>query len=102
MSRAKKGLVLINIGRGPLIDEEALVKALSDGTIAAAALDVFTIEPLPESSPFWGLPNVLISPHNADYLVDSRQKSVRFFVENCERFLKEEELECIVDKESGY
>lgn len=99
---AKKGMVLINIGRGALLDENALVAILQDGTIAAAALDVFSTEPLPTESPLWRLPNVLVSPHNADLTNDSRHKSVRFFAHNCRRFLAGEELECIVDKTSGY
>lgn len=100
--QCKKSAVFINIGRGALVDEEALIEALSEGTIAAAALDVFTVEPLPESSRLWELPNVLISAHNADLLKDSRHKSVRFFTENCARFLAKEEVHCIVDKTSGY
>jgi phosphoglycerate dehydrogenase-like enzyme len=71
--KAKKSMILINIGRGALIDEEALARVLENDTIAGAALDVFTVEPLPSSSPLWQLPNVLISPHNADLTTDSRQ-----------------------------
>ena len=102
LKHAKKGQIIINIGRGPLIDEEALIVALRDGVVAGAALDVFTVEPLPQSSELWTLPNVLVSPHNADHLIDSRAKSVRFFTENCKRFLSGEDLECIVDKNAGY
>lgn len=98
----KTGQVLINIGRGAIIDESALMTALSSGVLKGAALDVFVEEPLPSTSPFWGLPNVLISPHNADQTVDFRHKSVRFFCENCSRFLQGEELLCVVDKKSGY
>lgn len=99
---AKKGMVLINIGRGALIDEDALIATLQDGTIAGAALDVFTVEPLPATSPLWSMRNVFISAHNADLTSDSRHRSVRFFAANCARFLAGEELECIVDKTSGY
>ena len=102
LEHAKKSAVLINIGRGPLLDEAALVTALRDGIIRGAALDVFSVEPLPSYSPLWALPNVLISPHNADILVDSRHSSVRFFTENCAKFLAGEQLDCIVDKTSGY
>ena len=102
LRQCKKGQILINIGRGALIDEDALVRVLQDGTLAGAALDVFTVEPLPESSPLWELENVLISSHNADLLIDSRHKSVRFFTENCARFIAEEDLHCIVDKTAGY
>jgi D-2-hydroxyacid dehydrogenase (NADP+) len=100
--KAKKGQVLINIGRGPLLDEAALVAALQNGDLASAALDVFTVEPLPTSSPLWDLPNVLISPHNADLTEVSRYNSVKFFADNCENFLGGKELECVVDKEAGY
>jgi phosphoglycerate dehydrogenase-like enzyme len=102
LSLAKKGQVFINIGRGALVDEAALIAALQDGTIAAAALDVFTTEPLPADSPLWALPNVLVSPHNADLTNDSRHKSVRFFTANCVKFLAGEDLDCIVDKTAGY
>lgn len=100
--KAKKGQVLINIGRGPLLDEEALVEALKEGHLAAAALDVFTVEPLPITSPLWDLPNVLVSPHNADLTESSRFSSVKFFTQNCENFVSGKELECVVDKEAGY
>eukprot|EP01041_Mallomonas_annulata_P016582 gene16582-34541_t len=103
LAAAKPGQILINIGRGPLIDEEALVTALQDGSrLRGAALDVFCVEPLPESSPFWDIPNVLISPHNADMTTDFRHKSVKFFTENCGRFLEGKSLQAIVDKRSGY
>ncbi|CAM6000692.1 unnamed protein product, partial [Sphagnum balticum] len=94
---AKQDQVFINIGRGPVVVEEALIEALTSGRIRGAALDVFTNEPLPQSSPLWATPNLIISPHGADYTVDSRQSSVRFFTENCERFLAHEELLNIVD-----
>ena len=98
----KRGQVLINVGRRPIIDEAALEAALSSGILKGAALDVFVEEPLPSTSGLWGLPNVLISPHNADQTVDFRHKSVLFFCENCSRFLKEEDLLCVVDKQLGY
>lgn len=102
LRKAKKSQILINIGRGALIDEDALVQALEERWIAGAALDVFTTEPLPQESKLWGLENVLLSPHNADMLVDSRHKSVRLFVENCKKFLADEDLDCMVDKKAGY
>lgn len=102
LKMAKKGQILINIGRGPLLDEKVLIELLKDGIIAGAALDVFNVEPLPADSPLWSLPNVLVSPHNADYTYDSRHKSVRLFTQNCRRFLAGEDLDCIVDKTSGY
>ena len=101
-SRAKKGMVLINIGRGALLDEQALINSLKNGEVAAAGLDVFTVEPLPATSPLWDMPNVLVSPHNADLTEDSRYSSVMFFTKNCENFVTGRELECVVDKEAGY
>jgi phosphoglycerate dehydrogenase-like enzyme len=102
LQKAKRNQILINIGRGALIDEDALIQALEEGWIAGAALDVFTVEPLPPDSKLWQMENVLISPHNADSLTDSRHKSVRLFVENCKKFLADEDLDCIVDKKAGY
>jgi phosphoglycerate dehydrogenase-like enzyme len=99
---AKKGQILINVGRGALLDEEALIRALQCGDVAGAALDVFAVEPLPETSPLWSLPNVLISPHTADITEDSRFSSVKFFTEQCRRFLGGLKLECVVDKDAGY
>ena len=98
----KKGQVLINIARGAIVDELSLVAALSCGFLKGAALDVFVDEPLPTSSLFWDLPNVLISPHNADMTADFRHNSVRLFCENCSRFLEGEELICEIDIEQGY
>jgi phosphoglycerate dehydrogenase-like enzyme len=103
LEHCKAGQVLINIGRGALIDEDALIQELTHSQrLRAAALDVFTVEPLPESSALWSLSNVLISPHNADHTCDARHRSVKFFTENCHRFLANEELECVVNKHEGY
>lgn len=63
---AKKGAVFINVGRGPIVDEPALIEALQDGRLKGAGLDVTAIEPLPKESPLWKLDNVLLSPHNMD------------------------------------
>ena len=102
LAACKEGQVLINVGRGPIIVEDALVNALMSGKLRGAALDVFCVEPLPVSSPLWSLPNVLLSPHNADKTVDFRHKSVKFFTENCKRFIDGEVLLSQVDKFSGY
>jgi phosphoglycerate dehydrogenase-like enzyme len=98
----KASAVLINVGRGAVIDEAALIAALEAGKLRGAALDVFTTEPLPASHPFYGLENVLLSPHTADRSPESRSGAVQFFIENFERFRKGEPLKNVVDKHAGY
>ena len=98
----KPTAVILNVGRGPVIDEKALIAALRENKIRGAALDVFDTEPLPADSPFFDLDNVLISPHSADFLPDLRERALQFFVENFDRFLKGEPLENVVDKHAGY
>ncbi|HQH26540.1 MAG TPA: D-2-hydroxyacid dehydrogenase [Oligoflexia bacterium] len=98
----KPDAVFVNVGRGPVVDEAALIKALSDGTIKAAALDVFEQEPLDPSSPLWAMENVLISPHCADHYPGWIDHTIDFYVENLERFVHGRPLENVVDIESGY
>ena len=82
-----EGAIVINVGRGSLLDEGELVAALRAGRIAGAALDVFEREPLPETSPLWELPNVLISPHNAGVSRDEPERALELFLANLERYL---------------
>ena len=98
----KPDAVLINVGRGPVIEEGALVKALSEKRIKGAALDVFVIEPLPEGHPFYKLENVLLSPHCADHTPDWLDQAMRFFLAQFEQFRKGEPLRNVVDKQLGY
>jgi phosphoglycerate dehydrogenase-like enzyme len=103
----KLSAVLINVGRGAIVDEAALLAALESGPgepakLRGAALDVFATEPLPAGHPFYGLQNVLLSPHTADRSPESRVRAVDFFVQNFERFRIGEPLENIVDKHAGY
>ena len=98
----KSNAVVMNIGRGPVIDEAAMVRALSTRRIRGAALDVFDREPLPEGHPFYKLDNVLLSPHSADHTSDWLDLAMRFFVEQFARFVKGEPLRNIVDKQLGY
>ena len=100
----KPGAIVINVGRGPVIDEAALVRALQSQRIAGAALDVFEHEPLPRSSPLWDMDNVLISPHCTDRTTnpDWLDLSMRFFVQNFHRYLVGEPLENVVDLTGGY
>ncbi|MGA8312420.1 MAG: D-2-hydroxyacid dehydrogenase [Terriglobales bacterium] len=98
----KPAAVVINVGRGPVIREEALVSALLHGRIKGAALDVFDHEPLPEGHPFYKLENVLLSPHCADHTPDWLDRAMQFFIEQFERFQKGEPLMNVVDKKLGY
>jgi phosphoglycerate dehydrogenase-like enzyme len=98
----KPNAVLINIGRGPVVDEQALVRALSERRILGAALDVYDREPLPGGHPFYQLDNVLLSPHSADHTPDWMDLAMRFFLEQFERFRKREPLSNIADKKLGY
>jgi phosphoglycerate dehydrogenase-like enzyme len=98
----KASAVVINIGRGPVIDEPALVAALESGKIRGAALDVFTVEPLPPGHSFYKLQNVLLSPHSADHTLGWRDRAFQCFLDNFARFRKGEPLENVVDKHAGY
>ena len=86
---SKKGQVFINVGRGKLVDEDALLAALGpNGPLLGAACDVFATEPLPDSSPFWDVPNILISAHNADITPNFHHQSVEHFCKNCALYSK--------------
>jgi phosphoglycerate dehydrogenase-like enzyme len=87
-----KGAVLVNIGRGALVDEPALVAALESGHIAGAGLDVFEVEPLPKTSPFWEMDNVIISPHSASTTNNENRLITDLFCENLKRYLAGDEL----------
>ena len=96
------GSYIINIGRGGTIDETALLQALKEGRIAGAGLDVFETEPLPAASPFWGLPNVVITAHYAGSTPYYNRRAFDIFIENLRRYRAGEPLEHVVDKELGY
>ena len=98
----KPNAVVINVGRGPVIDEAAMVRALTEGRIKGAALDVFDTEPLPADHPFYSLENVLLSPHCADHTSDWTEQAMRFFLAQFERYRKGEPLVNVVKKELGY
>ena len=102
LDRIKRGALLINVGRGKLVDDEAVVAALQDGRLGGAALDVFTREPLDAASPYWDLPNVIVTPHIAGAMEDYWTPLVKLFAENLRRFEKGEPLLNVVDKAAGY
>jgi phosphoglycerate dehydrogenase-like enzyme len=94
--------ILVNIARGRLIDDDALVRALESGRIAGAGLDAFHVEPLPDAHPFWRLPNVLITPHTAAFAGDYWPPVVDLFLENMRRYKEGQGLINVVDKRAGY
>lgn len=98
----KPSAVVINVGRGPVIDQGALVRAVHEKKIRGAGLDVFEQEPIAENDPIWSLENVFISPHCADHTHTWHEQAVRFFLRQYQRFQNGEPLENIVDKNLGY
>jgi phosphoglycerate dehydrogenase-like enzyme len=98
----KPEAALINVSRGALVDEPALIEALRSRTIRAAYLDVFVQEPLPSNSPLFDLPNVVITPHNSPYSQNVIDHMVGVFVENFKRYCAGEPLVNVVDKRAGY
>ncbi len=102
LQRVKRGAFLINIARGKLIDDAAVVDALLDGRLGGAALDVFTREPLEPESPYWDLPNVIVTPHTSGSMPDYWTPLIALFSENLRRFEHGEPLLNVVDKAAGY
>lgn len=98
----KPGAYLVNISRGALVDEAALVGALRSGQLSGAALDVFAREPLPAESPLWDLPGVRISPHSADRTPATVERTLAFFEQNLRRVLAGEPPHNVVDRARGY
>jgi phosphoglycerate dehydrogenase-like enzyme len=98
----KPSAVLINLGRGPVVVEEHLVRALRERRIRGAVLDVFDQEPLPANHPFWSLDNVLLSPHTADHTDTWLEEAVELFLENYRRFAASQPLLNVTDKRLGY
>jgi phosphoglycerate dehydrogenase-like enzyme len=88
----RPGAIFVNVGRGGVVDETALVEALRSGHLLGAALDVFADEPLPAESPLWELENVIVSPHTAALSVRENERIVDLFAENLRRYLAGEEL----------
>jgi phosphoglycerate dehydrogenase-like enzyme len=98
----RPGAVVVNVGRGPVIDEPALVAALRGGRLAGACLDVFAREPLPADSPLWELDNVIVCPHVAARTEDEDARAVEVFAANLRRRLAGEPLENVVDPVALY
>lgn len=98
----KPSTVLINVGRGPVVDTDALVRALNCGRIKGAGLDVVDPEPLPAGHPLYAMENVLLSPHCADVVAGWKEDAMRFFLDQYQRFRKSEPLLNVVNKRLGY
>ena len=90
------------MGRGGVVDEVALLGALQTGQIAGAGMDVFAAEPLPEDSPLWKEPNLIISPHISGNTHDYNDKAVALFIANLQRYLARQDLLNLVDRSRGY
>ncbi|MEW6571472.1 MAG: D-2-hydroxyacid dehydrogenase [Nitrospirota bacterium] len=102
LSIMKKEAYVINISRGGIVDEKALIKALKENWIAGACLDVLVEQPLRRDSPFYSLPNVVITHRSAYFSPNSQREIFNLFLTNLKRFIAGEKLLCIVDKEKGY
>jgi phosphoglycerate dehydrogenase-like enzyme len=96
------GSYFINVSRGRVVDEEALLAALRSGKLAGAGLDVTYTEPCPPDNPLWTEPNVILTSHSAGASQNIRARAMRFFVDNLHRYVKGEPLLNLVDKQKGY
>ena len=96
------GSYLVNVSRGRIVDEDALIAALRNGKLAAAGLDVTYVEPCPPDSPLWTEPNVILTGHSAGASQHIRARAMQLFVENLHRYVRGEPLENVVDKQKGY
>lgn len=101
-AQMKDGVILADVSRGHVIQQNALIDALGEGKVAAAVLDVFEEEPLPEGNPLWALNNVLISPHCSSVYEGWEEASFNLFLENLGRWINKETLKNIVDPQRGY
>jgi len=100
--RMKKDAIIINMARGSVIDEVALVEALREGEIAGAGLDVVETEPLPKDSPLWDMSNVLLTPHATPQMPDKTQRSINVIVENVARYRAGKALLNAIDSRDLY
>jgi len=98
----KKEAYFLNLARGNVVDENALIKALENKEIAGAALDVFSTEPLPEDSPLWEMENVIITPHLAAISPQYNKRAMEVFRKNLRLYLENKELINVMDWDKGY
>lgn len=98
----RAGAYLVNVGRGPIVDEPALIEALTGGNLGGAALDVFDTEPLPPASPLWTIPTVTITPHGSDATAGTEERCLAVLADNLARFATGQPLRSVVDVSAGY
>ncbi len=98
----KKHSYLVNVSRGAVVDEDALLDALLEGKLLGAGLDVFVDEPLPENHPFYEIPNMIISPHVAGFSEHYRERAFDLFMINLEKYIAGDDLYNTYDKKRGY
>lgn len=102
IARLKPGAILVNIARGQVVDEPALIEALASGRLGGAALDVFATEPLPRESPLWGMENVLVAPHSASTVAAENRRITDLFLDNLGRYLEGRPLRNLFEPGRGY
>jgi phosphoglycerate dehydrogenase-like enzyme len=102
LAAMRPGAVLINIARGTVVDEQALIEALQSGHLGGAALDVVANEPLAADSPLWSMSNVIITPHSASTALDENARLTELFCENLRRYVDGRPLLNLIDKQRGY
>ena len=102
LQAAKSGVVVINVGRGTVIDEPALIDALKSGQVSSAYLDVFATEPLPDESPLWTIPTVVIAPHTAALNSAEDRRIAELFADNLRRYLDGQPLRNVMDTTDFY
>jgi D-2-hydroxyacid dehydrogenase (NADP+) len=102
LNALKPGAIYVNVSRGPIAQEAALLDVLTSGRLAGAGLDVFAVEPLPAEHPFWQLPNVIVSPHYSGETVNNSALPARRFARNLRGYLANRVMEGMVDLECGY
>jgi D-3-phosphoglycerate dehydrogenase len=100
--RMKRSALLVNVARGPVVDEAALIDALASGRLSGAGLDVAEVEPLPSDSPLWDLPQVIITPHVGAQSTRRADVTTAFLARNLRRFLAGQPLLNLVDKRLGF
>lgn len=98
----KPGSYFVNVSRGQLVDEGALIDALNSGQLAGAALDVYSQEPLPPESPLWSQPNLILTPHISAFSPNMLNQVIELFIENLKRYLNKQPLYNVIDREQGY